>query len=76
MAREQFGVCAEPNLHGSYLLFNVLDDKKITYAKHYQDFLLYSTNMLIDFLKPISLVFLLLVQDIGMNSILMLALKS
>jgi len=28
MAREQFGVCAEPNLHGSYLLFNVLDDKK------------------------------------------------
>tara|TARA_R110002050_G_scaffold20276_5_gene57413 strand:+ start:265 stop:1203 length:939 start_codon:yes stop_codon:yes gene_type:complete len=27
MAREQFGVCAEPNLHGNYLLFNVLDDK-------------------------------------------------
>jgi len=27
MAREQFGVCAEPNLHGSYLLFNVLDGK-------------------------------------------------
>ncbi len=27
MAREQFGVCAEPNLHGSYLLFNALDDK-------------------------------------------------
>lgn len=27
MAREQFGVCAEPNLHGSYLLFNVLEDK-------------------------------------------------
>jgi len=27
MAREQFGVCAEPNLHGTYLLFNVLDDK-------------------------------------------------
>jgi len=27
MAREQFGVCAEPNLHGSYLLFNVLDNK-------------------------------------------------
>lgn len=27
MAREQFGVYAEPNLHGSYLLFNVLDDK-------------------------------------------------
>jgi len=27
MAREQFGVCAESNLHGNYLLFNVLDDK-------------------------------------------------
>lgn len=27
MAREQFGICAEPNLHGSYLLFNVLDDR-------------------------------------------------
>lgn len=27
MAREQFGVCAEPNLHGYYLLFNALDDK-------------------------------------------------
>ncbi len=27
MAIEQFGICAEPNLHGSYLLFNVLDDK-------------------------------------------------
>ena len=27
MAREQFGICAEPNLHGTYLLFNVLDDK-------------------------------------------------
>jgi putative iron-dependent peroxidase len=27
MAREQFGICAEPNLHGSYLLFNVLEDK-------------------------------------------------
>ena len=27
MAREQFGICAEPNLHGCYLLFNVLDDK-------------------------------------------------
>ncbi len=27
MAREQFGICAEPNLHGNYLLFNVLDDK-------------------------------------------------
>jgi putative iron-dependent peroxidase len=27
MAREQFGVCAEPSLHGYYLLFNALDDK-------------------------------------------------
>ena len=27
MAREQFGICAEPSLHGDYLLFNVLDDK-------------------------------------------------
>lgn len=27
MAREQFGICAEPNLHGNYLLFNVLDNK-------------------------------------------------
>lgn len=27
MAREQFGICAEPNLHGSYLLFNALDHK-------------------------------------------------
>lgn len=27
MAREQFGICAEPNIHGSYLLFNALDDK-------------------------------------------------
>lgn len=27
MAREQFGICAEPNLHGSYLLFNALDDR-------------------------------------------------
>ncbi|MDG1731978.1 MAG: Dyp-type peroxidase [Thalassotalea sp.] len=27
MAREQFGVCAEPNLHSYYLLFNVLDNK-------------------------------------------------
>lgn len=27
MAREQFGICAEPNLHGYYLLFNVLDDQ-------------------------------------------------
>lgn len=26
MAREQFGVCAEPSLHGYYLLFNVIDD--------------------------------------------------
>ena len=25
MAREQFGICAEPNLHGNYLLFNALD---------------------------------------------------
>lgn len=27
MAREQFGICAEPNLHGTYLLFNAYDDK-------------------------------------------------
>ncbi len=27
MAREQFGIYAEPNLHGNYLLFNALDDK-------------------------------------------------
>ncbi len=27
MAREQFGICAEANLHGDYLLFNVLDDQ-------------------------------------------------
>jgi len=27
MAREQFGICAEPNLHGNYLLFNALDNK-------------------------------------------------
>ncbi|WP_448548979.1 Dyp-type peroxidase [Thalassotalea fusca] len=27
MAREQFGICAEPSLHGYYLLFNVMDDK-------------------------------------------------
>ena len=27
MAREQFGICAEPSLHGYYLLFNVLEDK-------------------------------------------------
>ncbi|QOL26629.1 Dyp-type peroxidase [Thalassotalea sp. LPB0316] len=26
MAREQFGICAEPSLHGYYLLFNVVDD--------------------------------------------------
>lgn len=33
MAREQFGICAEPSLHGYYLLFNVLDDKN-TYVGH------------------------------------------
>jgi putative iron-dependent peroxidase len=27
MAREQFGICAEPNLHGNYLLFDALDNK-------------------------------------------------
>jgi putative iron-dependent peroxidase len=27
MAREQFGICAEPNLHGYYLFFNALDNK-------------------------------------------------
>jgi putative iron-dependent peroxidase len=27
MAREQFGICAEANLHGTYLLFNALDDQ-------------------------------------------------
>lgn len=27
MAREQFGICAEPNLHSYYLMFNVLDNK-------------------------------------------------
>lgn len=27
MAREQFGICAEPNLHGTYLLFNALDER-------------------------------------------------
>jgi len=32
MAREQFGVCAEPSLHGYYLLFNALDDKN-TYIR-------------------------------------------
>ena len=26
MAREQFGICAEPNLHGTYLIFNAMDD--------------------------------------------------
>jgi len=26
MAREQFGICAEPSLHGYYLLFNVVDE--------------------------------------------------
>ena len=33
MAREQFGICAEPSLHGYYLLFNVLDDKN-AYVRH------------------------------------------
>lgn len=32
MAREQFGICAEPSLHGYYLLFNALDDKN-TYIR-------------------------------------------
>ena len=32
MAREQFGICAEPSLHGYYLLFNVIDDDN-TYLK-------------------------------------------
>lgn len=27
MAREQFGICSEPNLHGTYLIFNALDNK-------------------------------------------------
>jgi putative iron-dependent peroxidase len=27
MAREQFGICAEPSLHGYYLLFNVINDQ-------------------------------------------------
>ncbi|SES66584.1 Dyp-type peroxidase [Thalassotalea agarivorans] len=27
MAIEQFGICSEPNLHGYYLLFNVMDDR-------------------------------------------------
>lgn len=33
MAREQFGVCAEPSLHGYYLLFNALDDKNLFLRK-------------------------------------------
>ena len=33
MAREQFGVCAEPNLHGYYLMFNALDDKNVYIRK-------------------------------------------
>jgi putative iron-dependent peroxidase len=33
MAREQFGICAEPSLHGYYLLFNVLDNKN-THIRH------------------------------------------
>ena len=33
MAREQFGICAEPNLHGTYLLFNALDDKNLYIRK-------------------------------------------
>lgn len=32
MAREQFGVCAEPNLHGSYLFFNAVDEQN-TYLR-------------------------------------------
>ena len=28
---KQFGICAEPNLHGSYLLFNALDHIKCFY---------------------------------------------
>ncbi|WP_089152980.1 Dyp-type peroxidase [Thalassotalea crassostreae] len=27
MPREQFGICAEPNLHSYYLMFNVMDNK-------------------------------------------------
>lgn len=27
MAREQFGICAEPNLHGYYIMFNAMDNK-------------------------------------------------
>ncbi|MGJ8691152.1 MAG: Dyp-type peroxidase [Thalassotalea sp.] len=51
MAREQFGVCAEPSLHGYYLLFNVIEDDSAylrqalsrlpklfdTYADHYSE---------------------------------------
>jgi len=33
MAREQFGVCAEPSLHGYYLLFNVVDDNNLFLRK-------------------------------------------
>ena len=33
MAREQFGVCAEPSLHGYYLLFNALDDNYLFLRK-------------------------------------------
>jgi putative iron-dependent peroxidase len=33
MAREQFGVCAEPSLHGYYLLFNALDDNVLFLRK-------------------------------------------
>ncbi|WDD99558.1 Dyp-type peroxidase [Thalassomonas actiniarum] len=32
MAREQFGVCAEPSLHGSYLFFNAVDEQN-TYLR-------------------------------------------
>ena len=51
MAREQFGICAEPSLHGYYLLFNVIDDDNVylkqalsrlpklfdNYADHYSE---------------------------------------
>lgn len=51
MAREQFGICAEPSLHGYYLLFNVIDDDNVylrqalsrlpqlfeNYAEHYSE---------------------------------------
>lgn len=33
MAREQFGICAEPSLHGYYLLYNVLDDRN-SFIRH------------------------------------------